>query len=176
MRTAVGALIWLANHQAAGGSWSLHDYTKQCKDKTCTGQSDVSSDAGATALGLLPFFAAGQTQKSRGPYKDHINRGLDWLIRHQQPDGNLAKGSNQMMYGHGLATIALSEAYGLTGDSQVGQAAQRAVNFILAAQNSKDGGWRYNPKDPGDTCVLGWQLTALKSAHMAGLKVVAPYL
>ena len=69
------------------------------------------------------------------------------------------------MYGHGLATIALSEAYGLTGDSQVGQAAQGAVNFILAAQNSKDGGWRYNPKDPGDTSVLGWQLTALKSAR-----------
>ena len=45
------------------------------------------------------------------------------------------------------------------------------MNFILQAQNSKDGGWRYNPKDPGDTCVLGWQLTALKSAHMAGLNV-----
>ena len=76
-----------------------------------------------------------------------------------------------MMYGHGLATIALSEAYGLTGDAQVGRAAQGAVNFILNAQNRQDGGWRYNPGDPGDTCVLGWQLTALKSAHMAGLNV-----
>ena len=30
------------------------------------------------------------------------------------------------MYSHGLATIALCEAYGLTGDRQVGQAAQGA--------------------------------------------------
>ena len=77
----------------------------------------------------------------------------------------------QMMYSHGLATIALCEAYGLSGDKQVGVAAQRAVNFILAAQNTADGGWRYNPRDPGDTSVVGWQLMALKSAHMAGLDV-----
>ncbi len=74
-----------------------------------------------------------------------------------------------MMYSHGLATIALSEAYGLSGDKQVGQAAGRAVDFILRAQNKKDGGWRYNPGDAGDTSVVGWQLMALKSAHMAGI-------
>ena len=45
------------------------------------------------------------------------------------------------------------------------------MNFILNAQNTNDGGWRYNPKDPGDTSVVGWQLMALKSAHMAGLDI-----
>ena len=122
-------------------------------------------------MGLLPFLAAGQTHKSKGPYKDHVLKGVQWLIRQQQPDGNLAKGAVQMMYSHGLATIALCEAYGLTGDKEVGRAAQGAVNFILKAQNTADGGWRYNPGDPGDTSVVGWQLMALKSAHMAGLDI-----
>ena len=165
------ALVWLANHQHYDGHWSLQHYTDRCADKSCTGTGDVLADAGATALGLLPFLAAGQTHKSKGPYQEHVRKGLVWLLRHQQPDGNLAQGATQMMYSHGLATIALSEAYGLTGDKQIGMAAQGAVNFILNAQNTADGGWRYNPRDPGDTSVVGWQLMALKSAHMAGLNV-----
>ena len=170
-RAVTAALVWLANHQSLDGSWSLKLYTRRCVDKTCTGVSDIPADAGATAMGLLPFLAAGQTHKSKGPYKEHILKGVGWLIKHQQPDGNLGKGAQQMMYSHGLATIAISEAYGLTGDKQVGRAAQAAVNFILKAQNAADGGWRYNPGDAGDTSVLGWQLMALKSAHMAGLDV-----
>ncbi len=165
------ALVWLANHQDYDGHWSLQHFTHECKDKTCTGEGELSADAGATAMGLLPFLAADQTHKSKGKYKEHVRKGLQWLIAHQQADGNLAKGAAQMMYSHGLATIALCEAYGLTGDRSVGVAAQGAVNFILSAQNTADGGWRYNPQDPGDTSVVGWQLMALKSAQMAGLNV-----
>ena len=55
-------------------------------------------------------------------------------------------------------TIALSEAYAISGDKRIGAATQKGVNFILAAQNPNDGGWRDNPKDPGDTSVTGWQL------------------
>jgi hypothetical protein len=168
-RAVTAALIWLANHQAADGSWSIQQYTQRCIDKTCTGPGTVSADAGATAMGLLPFLAAGQTHKSKGPYKEHIARAISWLLKQQQPDGNLAKGVRQMMYSHGLATIALAESYGMSGDKQVGQAVQRAIDFIVAAQNHSDGGWRYNPGDAGDTSVVGWQLMALKSAHMAGL-------
>jgi hypothetical protein len=122
-------------------------------------------------MGLLPFLAAGQTHMTKGPYQSTILRGINWLLTHQQPNGNLAKGEAQMMYSHGLATIALCEAYGLTADRRLLQPAQAAVNFILDAQNKADGGWRYNPGDPGDTSVVGWQLMALKSAHMAGLDV-----
>ena len=57
------------------------------------------------------------------------------------------------MYSHGIATAALCEAYGLSGDRNVGDAAQPAVNYIIAAQNKQDNGWRYNPGDPGDTSV-----------------------
>ena len=93
-RTITAALVWLANHQDYDGHWSLKNYTQRCLrgDKTCTGTSDIQADAGATAMGLLPFFAAGLTHKSAGPYKEHIAKGLEWLIKHQQPDGNLGKG------------------------------------------------------------------------------------
>ncbi len=95
-RAVTAALLWLAHHQNySEGNWSMPNYTAQCKpgDKSCTGTGDVPGcDAGATAMGLLPFLAAGQTHKSKGAYKDNISKGIGWLLRNQQADGNLAKG------------------------------------------------------------------------------------
>ncbi len=74
------------------------------------------------------------------------------------------------MYAHGIASIVLCEAYALTGDEQFREPAQRAIDFIVAAQHNR-GGWRYSPKQEGDLSVTGWQLMALQSARSAGLNV-----
>ena len=87
------------------------------------------------------------------------------------PDGGDLSYDQGVMYGHGLASIALCEAYGMTKDTGLAEPAQQAVNFIVYAQDPTGGGWRYTPHQPGDTSVLGWQLMALKSAHMAYLIV-----
>ena len=120
------------------------------------------ADAGATGMALLCYLGAGQTHKTKGPYRKNIERALLWLVRHQDRNGNLARDCISPMYSHGIATIALCEAFGLSGDRNVGQAAQGAINYIIAAQNPNDDGWRYNPGDPGDTSVVGWQIMALK--------------
>ncbi len=70
-----------------------------------------------------------------------------------------------------MATIALCECYGMSRDKVVGAAAQRAINFIGAAQNRATGGWRYHPGEEGDTSVFAWQLSALKSGERSGLTV-----
>ncbi len=169
---AVGAaLYWLARHQDPKGNWSLQKYTQQCKDKSCTGTGGQESLSAATAMGLLPFLAAGQTHASPGPFRQTVFNGVYWLMNHQKADGDLSADAASQMYSHGLAAIAMCEAYGMSKDKTVGAAAQRAINFIQAAQNSKTGGWRYHPGEEGDTSVVGWQLMALKSGMMAGLTV-----
>ncbi len=169
---AVGAALnWFARHQMPEGNWSLKEYPKRCKDKTCTSPGQQESLSGATALGLLPFLAAGQTHVSAGPYQKVVNSGIYWLLKNQKKDGDLSAGAEQQMYSHGLAAIALCEDYGMSHDKSVGAAAQLAINFIQSAQNSKTGGWRYHPGEDGDTSVVGWQLMALKSAQMANLNV-----
>jgi aspartokinase len=49
-------------------------------------------------------------------------------------------------------------------------AVERAVAYTVAAQHS-GGGWRYQPGDVGDMSQFGWQIMALKSAELAGVKV-----
>jgi hypothetical protein len=70
-----------------------------------------------------------------------------------------------------LAAITLCEAYGMTQDPDLRQPAQRAIDFIVAAQHAERGGWRYAPGISADTSVTGWMLMALKSGDLAGLKV-----
>ena len=170
-RAVALALNWLARHQNYDGHWSLSDYVNRCTDVSCTGPGCHRTDAGATALALLPFLAAGQTHETKGPYQQNVFNGLFWLIKNQKPDGDLTGGCSQRMYTQGLATICLCEAYGMSRDRALAEAAQRAVNFIQSAQNATTGGWRYEPGDPGDTSVVGLQVTALKSAQLANLNV-----
>ncbi len=175
-RAVQGALVWFSRHQNPDGSWSLHNHV--CRDGNCTCGStgETRSNAAATAFALLPYLAAGQTHVSDGPFKPTISRGLNWLVSNQNSTtGSLAgQGDAQVMYTHGLATIALVEAYGLSKDKRLMLPAQAAVNFIQNAQGTATGSWTYTP-DPnsksGDTSIFGWQLMALKSAQMAGLQV-----
>jgi hypothetical protein len=169
-RSVGAALNWFARHQNPDGSWSLDKFATSCHDGSCNCGTKLKCDIAATSFALLPFFGAGQTHKSRGPYRRAIADGLAAIMNQQKNDGDL-RGSEGTMYVHGLATLALCEAYGMSGDREVGVCAQRAIHFIERAQDSRGGGWRYQPGEPGDTSVVGWQLMALKSGLLSGLAV-----
>jgi hypothetical protein len=54
----------------------------------------------------------------------------------------------------------------------ISAAALRAVEFILHAQDTSNGGWRYEPAKPdSDISVTGWQVMALYSAGKAQVYV-----
>ncbi len=178
-------LLWLATHQSPDGSWRLDSFNKFARNKPTdnwdkvfddksSGQG-VKNDIAGTAFGLLPFLAAGITHRPNKDknqtydYSKQVEMGLNFLIAQQAKNkgGDFGGG----MYSHGLATIAMCEAYGLTSDPKLKVSAQAAVNFIIEAQDDKSGGWRYTPKQGGDTSVVGWQVMALKSGQMAGLSV-----
>ncbi len=167
------ALEWLARHQFDDGHWSLHEFHKAPgAGEDVGGQArGTKNDVAATALVLLPFLGAGQTHRD-GKYRAQVFGGLKWLVEQQKEDGDLRgnRHGNTGMYAHGQAAIALCEAYALTGDEQLRDPAQRALSFIVRAQH-REGGWRYEPGQPGDTSVVGWQLMALKSGQMAYLHV-----
>ncbi len=166
------ALGWLAAHQRQDGSWNFNHLTEACQHY-CTNPGSEGSTTASTGLALLPFLGAGYTHKE-GTFRDVVQHGLDYLKSRgvRISYGNdLRDGS---MYGHALATIALCEAYGMTRDADLKEAAQGGLDYIAYAQDGNTGGWRYNPGEPGDTTVTGWMLMALKSGQMARLEVKSP--
>lgn len=168
------ALKWIAEHQAPNGGWTF------AHSEICRGQCDGAGDLrqatnAATAMAILPFLGAGQTHME-GQYKQTVHRGLSYLIsRMKVTGGQLPEGSwhepGGTMYSHGLASIAICEAYAMTHDADLLQPAQLSLNYLIAAQDPRGGGWRYQPKQPGDTSVVGWCVMALKSGRMGNLIV-----
>ena len=162
-------LEWLVRHQHENGSWTFSFDEKPC-DRRCRHSSDMTNTTGATGLALLCFLGQGHTHHTESPYREAIENGIYYLIKRIGPTphgGDLQEGT---MYAHGIATLALCEAYGMSHDQSLRSYAQSCVDFICHAQH-KHGGWRYSPGQQGDTTVFGWQMMALKSAKMAGLRV-----
>ena len=157
-RSVDGGLLWLAKVQEPSGRWS------------CTrwgGRDDY--DVGVTGLALLAFLSAGHTQ-NKGRYKDTVGEGLDWLRRHQDKDGRFEW---RTFYEQGIATMAITEAFGITRDLRIAHAAQQAINYICATQ-PEHGGFRYKgatQRSDGDMSVTGWHIMALRSGVCAELEV-----
>lgn len=159
------ALAWLAAQQQEDGRWDDEHAFEDCQG--CRRRTPLDSDVALTGLALLCFEGAGHTHLEDGPYREVVARGLAFLLSRQSEQGDLRAG--ETMYSQGIATIALAEALGMTGDPTLREPVERAVRFIAAAHNPRAGGWRYEPGMAGDTSVLGWMVMALVSAQRAGV-------
>ena len=167
------ALKWIVAHQLPDGGWSLDHQRGPGKHRTSPDPGSIpEARAGATALALLPLLGNGQTHRT-GTYKEEVQAGLEYLMKRAKRSGRgisyLEPGGT--MYSHGLVSIVFCEAYAMTKDPMLAPFAQGTVWFIEDAQDPIGGGWRYRPRERGDTSAVGWQLMALKSGKITGLDI-----
>ena len=155
------ALDWFSRNQEQDGRWSIQKHGGQ-----------KGHDNAATAFAVLCYFGWGIKHNEPGRYKETVDKALNWMIENQEEDGSFMNRQHNGMYDHGVATMALAEAYGLTQDEKLKEPLQKAIDFIIKAQNQKHGAWDYRPNSNRiDSSVSGWQIMALRSARMAGLEV-----
>ncbi|MBM4143688.1 MAG: terpene cyclase/mutase family protein [Lentisphaerae bacterium] len=120
-----------------------------------------------TALALMAFMVQGHVP-GRGEYGRTMDAAIAYLIGVAEKNTGYLGGS---MYEHGLATLALSEAWGHSKNNRIRDALRAAVDVTLRAQNGA-GGWRYQPLPvDADLSVTVMQLVALNSAREAGIAV-----
>lgn len=166
-KSVEAALRWIWSVQQPNGSWSY-----QSRGAYKDSGKNTSRNS-ATALALLPFLGAGITHKSgKREYMASVRSGLDFLLKnmkHTPAGGSFIDDRQFGMYHQGICTIAICEAAAMTGDRNLAIAAQKAIDFIVNAQDPVSGGWRYLPQQPGDTSAVGWQWMALKSGEMSNL-------
>ncbi|MDC1142564.1 HEAT repeat domain-containing protein [Planctomycetota bacterium] len=166
-------LEYLASKQTNTGYWKHSDGFAGDARNRDTGAYRTSM----TALCTLPFLAAGNSTKE-GKYQKNVEKAIKYLMRRQTSDGCVRDDTSQM-YGHSVATLALCEAYGLSGDKKLKIAAEKAIQFLERTQNS-GGGWDYTGqvyssrravRERNDLSISGWAVLAFKSADAVGLTV-----
>jgi hypothetical protein len=178
----LASLTWLIHHQAADGRWDSAAFGCECgkaAEGSCDGAGAADFDVGVTGLAILAFEGAGYGLNSSIQIHgiragDAVRQGIEWLLRQQQADGCIGDwNAPKAMYAHVMASLALCESLALSGgdDDRLRGAAQRAIDWLVAAQ-TPGAGWRYTPRcGTSDTDVTGWCLLALKAAKLAQLNV-----
>ena len=147
-------LRWLVKNQSPDGSWS-----PQFK-------------SAMTGLGLLCFLGHGETTTSP-EFGPTVKKAVDWLVKTGTAnEGKLAPQLNQSgVYEHAIAAYGLGEYYTMTKDDTVAPVLKQAIGYIVQGQGP-DGGWMYSyDKSQSDTSVSGWQIQALKAAHLSQLNI-----
>jgi len=164
-------LTYLAAIQQEDGAWP----------------GSVNNGSAITGICVMAFMASGG-DPDFGPYAENIRRALRRIILDQNAKtGHITGGGHGSMYHHGLALLALSEAYGVVNERllwqgrdapvedrrTIGQALELAVRCALTAQKKNSfGAWRYSPESQdADTTVSGTVLMGLLGARNAGIEI-----
>jgi hypothetical protein len=204
-QAVAASLKWLAEQQLPSGAWPAvesalgedpepmrftenNDPQEESRQRLERSKSGQRAETGLTALTILAYLGAGHTADDP-EYGTTVRRALKWLVAQQvranpkdgdaqrRMDGFLGGQANRFgrMYCHGMATIALGEAYGMTRDPALKEPLERALRYIVRMQYP-DGGWRYSDwqnqrNATGDMSLFGWQVMALKSAQTAGVEL-----
>lgn len=166
------ALAWLAKEQDSDGSYDAPD----------------SAQPATTSLAVMAYLSKGHLP-GEGPHGKPLEKGIDFVLRCQRPDGLLAcagagSGSNGKTanYNHAIAGLMLTEVYGMTDRARAAKlkpAILKALDFtrknqLLPRSAEDQGGWRYLQWDrygDSDLSVTAWQLMFLRSARNAEFEV-----
>ncbi len=179
-------LRFLANGQNADGSWPTNmgggvAFGPRGNMNMAAGNADIA----VTSLAVMAFMSAGHVP-GEGRYGTVIEKGVRWVLEKQGRNGVFAPPNGHEMYHHGIATLMLAEATGMTSGElapHLRAGLERAVAVILTSQrqrnrNAMTGGWRYRAVDDGDSdlSVTGWQLLALRAAKNVGCDIPSEYI
>ena len=133
-----------------------------------------------TALCVMSFLASGHVPGD-GRYGQDVRRGIDYIVAAFPADGYVGRTDSSRMYGQGIITMTLAEAYGVERDpsrrEKLRKVLEKAAKVILEAQKvpkspDQAGGWRYEPGSAdSDLSLSGWNALALRACNNSGVDV-----
>ncbi len=165
----VRAISWVEGMQSADGGWAAFDAENTrgvVRELPFLDFGEVLDEPSADVTGHV-VETLGLLGRADQPA---VQRGVRWLIEHQEPDGSwFGRWGVNHLYGTGAVVPGLVAA----GVDPAHPSIRRAVRWLLEHQN-EDGGWGEDPRSYDDPAWIGrgpstasqtaWALLALHAA------------
>jgi len=161
---------WLVRHQSKDGLWESDGFDARCSSKpACSGRGAKGLSFGVSGLALRALLEAPASASVDGR-EAAIESAVRRIVRAQDTEGCFGpKISPKFQYCHAAATLAILSALRHKPTAETRSAAQLAVAFVLASQNTGLA-WRYGIRDgDNDTSVTTWMCQVLAEAEEAGI-------
>ncbi len=172
-------LGWLAQNQALRADGSIPTGPGRRSQK-----AEHYAPVAVTALGALAYMSAGNAD-GRGPYGESVARAIDYLLSlsDQSPNsdrngfiGRSGAPEAVLMHSHGLATLALAQAFASSPNTPRGARLRKALEasvHLIERTQGVEGGWSYPPKrvHHHEGSVTICLVQALRAARNAGVLV-----
>lgn len=146
---------------------------KNGKNRGSFGTGGMSSGVATASMAGLAFMCQGSSP-GQGRYGKNCDMCVEFVMSQVGENGYIHRQDNRVnenMYGHGFAMLFLSQAYGMTQKTAIGNKLRKAVAMTCQTQNDQ-GGWRYQPrKSDADLSITVCQIMGLRGARDAGIDV-----
>jgi len=144
------AMEWLERAQESSGGFSALRWG---------GRPEF--DVGLTGLAAMALLS--------GDSGSSLAHAIDFLVASQSPEGRFGPDVREGTYNHGIATVALLEAFEARREERLRRALEPALAYIRSTQ-CPEGGWGYLRGDPdgANTAATCWPLQALLMARSLG--------
>ncbi|MHC4249193.1 MAG: zf-HC2 domain-containing protein [Planctomycetota bacterium] len=157
------ALAWLASTQGPDGAWDAEAWGGQ--------EHYTPALTGLATLALISDTPAAGAPHDVAPHEaaraDAVRKAAAYLAGAVGRSGRIGPRFDAALYNHGIATVALLEAYALTRDESLKGPITRALAYIRAEQ-TPSGGWGYAGGRQVNTAISVWQVNALLLAGALG--------
>ena len=146
---------------------------KNGRNRGAFGNHGMAAGVATSSMAGLAFMCQGSAP-GQGRYGKNCDMCVEFVMGQTQDSGYIARKDNlvhENMYGHGFSMLFLSQAYGMTQKSEIGDKLRSAVKLTCQCQNNQ-GGWRYRPqKSDADLSITVCQIMGLRGARDAGIDV-----
>lgn len=146
---SASGLTWLAANQEPDGTWSPSKH----------GGAEIYRPA-LTALSVLALDRDGKSEAAA-----QVDRACAALVAMQGADGTFGGSGRACLYNHAITAFALATLY--PKHPTLRPTLERALAFVAARQTAQ-GGWDYEPGSEGNAAITAWLVRALACASAQG--------